>query len=101
VGDAANGIPRYLVTEALAPLSEVAVPTTKPESTVTVGPAALVGAVWHIEKKTERKTTRSKREMVAIRGFGEWTARQELFKRRQLQARQQRQPQAFKNLDRD
>lgn len=45
VGDAAKGIPRYLVTMTLAPLSDVVVPTTGPESTVTVGVTALVGAV--------------------------------------------------------
>ena len=61
-GEAANGIPRYLLTAAIAEGSRVVVPTTAPEPIVTVGRVAE-------SQKTalERKTPVIKRDASEIR----------------------------------
>jgi hypothetical protein len=74
----------------------VVVPTTGPESTVTVGATALVGAVWHTEKRMEKKVTSSRCEMVAIvaiEWMDGWTARAVIGKAKIQQQRVFKKPQ--------
>lgn len=67
VGEAANGMPRYLFTVTVALASSVAVPTTAPESMVTVGEAelALAATALPVRKRAAAASARWRRELMA------------------------------------
>ena len=73
VGDAANGIPRYLSTVTVAPASSVGVPTTAPESIVTVGAAelaelaALAGAASPTMQKANAATKKCSNAYIVLK----------------------------------